>query len=65
MDGLSFNNVTLFLGKAPGRKQECFYFSKGTSIYPVAYIRKELLDEAQRLWDEMTGKPKTYVELGR
>lgn len=53
MDGLQSNKVTLFLGKIPGRKQECFYFSKGTCIYPVAYISGKNLPEAKRLWGGM------------
>jgi len=55
MDGLKLNGVTLFLGKIPNRKQECFYFVEGTTLYPVAYIHKELLKDAQRLWDKMLG----------
>lgn len=55
MDGLKVNDVSLFLGKIPNRKQECFYFAKGTTLYPVAYIRKGSLKEARRLWAEMIG----------
>lgn len=50
MDGLKRNGITLFLGKIPSRKQECFYFLEGTTLYPVAYIRKELLTDIKRLW---------------
>ena len=53
MDGIKVRGVTLFLGKIPNRKQECFYFAKGTCLYPVAYIRKENLEEAKRLWSQM------------
>ena len=53
MDGLKINGVTLFLGKIPNRKQECFYFERGTTLYPVAYVRKELLKDAQVLWGKM------------
>ena len=53
MDGLKINGVSLFLGKMPNRKQECFYFAEGTCLYPVAYIRKENLEEAHRLWGKM------------
>lgn len=53
MDGLKINDVTLFIGKIPNRKQECFYFSEGACIYPVAYIRKENFEAAKRLWGKM------------
>ncbi len=53
MDGLKVNGVTLSLGKIPGRKQECFYFIEGTMIYPIAYVRKELLADAKRLFRRM------------
>ena len=55
MDGLKINGVSLFLGKIPSRKQECFYFEEGTALYPVAYIKSELLDDAKRLWGRMIG----------
>jgi len=55
MDGLKINDVSLFLGKIPNRKQECFYFAEGTTLYPVAYIRKESLNDARRLWAKMIG----------
>ena len=55
MDGLKLNGVTLFFGKMPNRKQDCFYFAEGTTLYPVAYVRKELLKDAQRLWGKMIG----------
>lgn len=56
MDGLKANDVSLFLGKIPNRKQECFYFAEGTCLYPVAYIRKDNLEEAKRLWCKLIGK---------
>ena len=53
MDGLKINGVTLFLGKIPNRKQECFYFAEGATLYPVAYISSENLVTAKRLWGQM------------
>jgi len=53
MDGIKLGNTTLFIGKLPGRKQECFYFAKGTTFYPVAYISNGHLGDAKRLWGEM------------
>ena len=53
MDGLKINGVSLFLGKIPSRKQECFYFAEGTRLYPVAYISDKNLQEAKRLWGQM------------
>ena len=56
MNGLKLNGVTLFLGKLPGRKQECFYFLEEGGIFPVAYIRKQLLKDTQKLWARMLGE---------
>ena len=56
MDGLRINGITLYLGKLPDRKQECFYFEEGAVITPVAYIREELLEDTQRLWSKMLGE---------
>ncbi len=53
MDGIKVKEVSLFLGKLPNRKQECFYFVKGTNWYPVAYVSKTNLTDAKRLWGEM------------
>ena len=54
MDGVKFRNVTLFLGKLPNRKQECFYFSEGNfPLCPVAYIRADRIEAAKRLWAKM------------
>lgn len=53
MDGIRVYGVSLFLGKIPERKQECFYFAEGTTIYPVAYISKKSLPDAKRLWGKM------------
>ena len=53
MNGIKLNGVTLFLGKIPCRKQECFYFAEGNRLLPVAYISKALLPEAKRLWGKM------------
>ncbi len=53
MDGIKSNGVSLFLGKMLHRKQECFYFAEGTTLYPVAYINKRNLPEAKRLWGQM------------
>ena len=64
MDGLKLNGITLFLGKIPVRKQECFYFAEGTSLIPVAYIPKALLPEAKRLWGKMiSNKVESDIEL--
>ena len=61
MNGLRANGVSLFLGKIPTRKQECFYFAEGTSLIPVAYIKKENLDEAKRLWAKFIGEESNPV----
>ncbi len=53
MEGLKINEISLFLGKMPGRKQECFYFVEGNHLYPVAYISEKNLLEAKRLWGTM------------
>ena len=53
MDGLKINDITLYLGKFPNRKQECFYFAEGTCLYPVAYVSKSNLTEAKRLWGSL------------
>ena len=55
MDGLQIReqDIVLFLGKLPNRKQECFYFAEGTSLIPVAYISEKNLPEAKRLWQMM------------
>lgn len=53
MDGIKIKDITLFMGNIPNRKQDCFYFAEGTCLYPVAYIRKENLEEAKRLWGKM------------
>ncbi len=52
MNGIRIGEVTLFLGKLPNRKQECFYFEDGI-FYPVAYIKAKSLPEAKRLWAKM------------
>ena len=54
MDGIKLNGVALFLGEIPGRKQECFYFVEGAVEYPVAYISKQNLADAKRLWGKFT-----------
>lgn len=56
MNGLQIHGVTLFLGKIQGRKQECFYFMEGNTQYPVAYIRRECLADAKRLWGTFIGE---------
>ena len=55
MDGLQIReqDIVLFLGKLPSRKQDCFYFAEGTSLIPVAYISEKNLPEAKRLWQMM------------
>lgn len=53
MNGLKINNITLFVGYLPNRKQACFYFQDGASIYPVAYIKKERMAQTVRLWETM------------
>ena len=51
---LANNKVKLFIGKLPGRKQECFYFVENeTSIFPIAYISSRNLAEIKRLWNEL------------
>lgn len=54
MDGIKINGITLFLGKLPNRKQECFYFAEGTSLIPVAYIKDSKLKDAKLLWKKLT-----------
>lgn len=59
MDGLKRGGVTLFLGKLPHRKQECFYFAEGATLTPAAYVSERDLPEVKRLWGVLTGeKPK-------
>ncbi len=58
MDGLKINGVSLFLGKMPTRKQECFYFEEGVNTYPIAYILPHNLKEGKRLWAKFAGVPK-------
>ena len=53
MNGIKTGEVTLFVGKLPNRKQECFYFEKDGTLYPVAYVPKKSLPEAKRLWAKM------------
>ena len=53
MDGIKLRDITLFLGRIPNRKQECFYFAEGNCLIPVAYIHKASLKEAKRLWGKM------------
>ena len=53
MNGIEIKDVTLFLGKIPCRKQECFYFEEGVNLFPVAYISEKNLKEAKRLWGKM------------
>lgn len=62
MDGIRINGVGLFLDKIPTRKQECFYFSEGTKVYPVAYVRKEILEDAKRLWGKLIGEGDYVVD---
>ena len=51
---LANNKVKLFIGRLPGRKQECFYFVENeTSIFPIAYINNRNLEETKRLWNEL------------
>ena len=74
MDGLRINGVALLLGKIPGRKQECFYFEEDEKTIPVAYISKDKLVEAKRLWGKMinptidcdtwTASSSTLVKVG-
>lgn len=55
MNSILYNTKTgvkFGIGKLPGRKQSCFYFTKedDTVIVPAAYISKTLLAEAEDLW---------------
>lgn len=62
MDGLKIGEVTLFLGKLPNRKQQCFYFEEGSTIYPVAYVAEKHLAHAQIYWERMlAGLPRTRL----
>ena len=57
MDGIKIGDVSLFLGHIPARKSLCFYFLKGTCMYPVAYvIGDENIKYATELWQEMTNR---------
>ena len=53
MNGMKIGEVTLFVGKLPNRKQECFYFEKDGTLYPVAYISEEALPRVKQLWAKM------------
>jgi len=53
MDGIKINGVTLFVGKLPRRKQACFYFTDGTTLFPVAYIRPEYESMVNHNWQKM------------
>lgn len=53
MDGIRLGGVTLFLGQIPQRKSWAFYFSEGPALYPVAYVRPEMLEQAKELWARM------------
>lgn len=53
MDGIKINNVSLFIGKIPTRKQECFYFVDKNGMWPAGYIRAEYLEKTKELWQEM------------
>ena len=55
MNGLSANGVSVFLGKIPGRKQECLYFETDGIIWPVGYIPPRYLKDAKRLWARFIG----------
>ena len=55
MNGIKIKDVTLYLGQLPNRKQECFYFAEVNILYPVAYVKKEHLEDAKRLWGKMVG----------
>lgn len=58
MDGMRnvYTGVVLFIGKLPGRKQECFYFVEDNVIIPVAYINDRYLVETKKLWGKLTAK---------
>ena len=53
MNGIKIGEVTLFLGKLPNRKQECFYFEEGATLFPVAYVSAKALPKAKKLWAKM------------
>ena len=57
MNGIKMHGVSLFLGKIPYRKQECFYFEEdGVRVYIAAYISEKNLAEAKRLWAKFIGE---------
>jgi len=56
MNGMEINGVSLFLGKIPNRKRECFYFTEGPVMYPVAYVSKTTAEIAKKLWGKMLGQ---------
>lgn len=59
MEGIKINGVSLYIGKIPGRKQNCFYFQEGNVIYPVAYIKDRHMKDAEYYWNKMLdGVPK-------
>jgi hypothetical protein len=62
MDGLKINNVALFLGHIPTRKQLCFYFSEGTKLYPIGYVSKKNESVAIKLWGIMLND-KSIVQI--
>ena len=54
--GLRQNDIVLFMGRLPYRKSECIYFESGGGIYPIAYVDKKHLPDAQRLWAIWSGE---------
>ena len=55
--------VRLTIGRLPSRKSLCFYFTEGNAIYPVAYIKTSVLDDAERLWDKLLeGIPEKLID---
>ena len=58
MDGLSINDVSLYLTHIPGRKGLVFCFMEGSSLYPVAYVSAKLEDVAIKEWKKMLGDKK-------
>lgn len=53
MDGIIIGNTTLFLGKLPRRKQECFYILENHVIYPIAYIKNTELSKMKEFWAKL------------
>lgn len=69
MDALSnkHTQVKLTIGRLPGRKQECFYFTEKNDqiIWPIAYISERNLAVAERLWNALLKGLSTHYNVNK